>query len=366
MLHRIARLGIRAGGGIVVPGLLLLLLLPLAALASPDCRAVVVAEFGGAPKPAAGGVRRPEVQLGEAGRYCLGEDVLQRRLLDPRTGTEIRTIGGDAVFLIGASDIQLDLTGHRVENERALGYTLIKHYRYEPGHPQDHRFSRTRIVNGRLLSPGSRGIGIQLGSAAMQGTEYSASGPQAAAGDAAGDRSESSGHLLENLTIEAGQRAILLEGRNNVIRNSHIIVDSATAIVAQGPGIVIENNVIEVRNDLSRFSEHARRLEARTPFAIRLIAADGAILRNNQIRLLNPAGRPPLPAAVELIRSPGVLLESNRFEGIAAPVRVDDASTFREIDNRGALCAPGTARYLPPADADGAVASGLAGCRQGS
>jgi hypothetical protein len=100
-----------------------------------------------------------------------------------------------------------------------------------------------------------------------------------------------------------------------VIRNNRITVDAATAIVAQGPGIIIENNVIEVRNHLEALSEFDRSIDSKTPFAIRLIQADGAIVRNNEIRLLDREGRGGLPAAIDLVSTRGALVEGNVSAG---------------------------------------------------
>ena len=338
------------------------LTLPMQSWAADECRTVRIGEFGGAPGPAGGPSRRPEVHLKEAGPHCLAEDARQRKLLNPRTGEEMRTLGGEAVVLIGADGIRLDLGGHVVSNERSLGYTLIKHYDYQPGRSQIHRFTGTHVRNGRLISPGSRGVGLRLVSAGVEPNGFSALAEFPAGTQPVGAFAATS-HLVEDLTIQAGYRAILIDGRNNVIRNNRIVVDSATAILAHGPGIVIENNVIEVKNDLSHFSDYARKIESKTPFPIRLIQADRAIVRNNEIRLLYPAARGPLPAAIELLQSADVLVESNRVEGVGLTVRADSDSSYREIDNQLAVCGPGSFRFLPPDEAEAGHLPPLPSCR---
>ncbi len=317
-------------------------------MAYAACIAAVAEEFGGATREAGGELRRPELNLAAPGEYCLSGDLRQGKLADPRTGIEMKTIGGDAIVLVAADDVSLDLAGHGISNERELGYTLVRHYRYQPGRGHDHAFARTRIHNGSLISPGSRGVAIRLVSAKPRGdAEFGVPAP-VPAGKTAADVHVDTAHRLENLVIAAGNRAVLIEGTNNVIRDSRIAVDSATAIVAQGPGVMIENNLIEVRADLRALSDSDRSTEARTPFAIRLIQADGAIVRNNEIRLIDVTGHGPLPAAIQLVASRDVTVEGNRMHGMQAIVTADEASSHREAGNRLEICPAGEARFLPP------------------
>ncbi len=165
------------------------------------------------------------------------------------------------------------------------------------------------------------------------------------------------------MTIAAGKRAILIDGRNNIIRNNHIVVDGVTAIVAQGPGLVIEDNVIEVRGDLRGLSDLDRKLESRTPFPIRLIQADDAIVRNNRIRLIDRTAGAGLPAAIELVHSRNVTVEGNRFEGMDQGVYADPHSSHLEIGNEESACASGATRYLPPEEAGGESRPRTPACR---
>ena len=353
--------------GQLVKCLALHAMLALAAEASAQslCVPALVAEFGGATPGGNGGLRRPEVHLTDRGSRCLTQDLRQQKLIDPRTAAEMRTVGGDAIVLIGADDVSLDLNGHSIANERQLGYTLVKHYRYEPGRGHFHSFARTRISNGSLVSPGSRGIAIRLVSAGAYGRTSFGVPVQVPTGMEAADVYADTGHLIEDLAVHAGSRAILVDGRNNVIRNNRITVDGTTAIVAQGPGIVIENNLIEVRGDLRQLSDFDRRTEARTPFVIRLIQADGAIIRNNEIRLVDVVGEGPLPAAIELIASRDVLVEENRMLGMRTAVNADAASSHHEGNNRVEVCPAGETRFLPPPEAGNPVAARVPACRSG-
>jgi hypothetical protein len=307
-----------------------------------------VTDFGDVSQAPAELVRRPEIHLTDAGDHCLQSSVRQRKLWDVRTGRERTTIGGDGVILIGAHDVRLDLRGHAISNDRALGYTLVKHYQHVPGRKHVHWFKRTHIRNGSLVSPGSKGIALRLIAAGMYGPEGFGTVAEVPQGAQPADIFLDTSHLIDGLKIEAGRRAILIDGKNNVIRNNRITVDAATAIVAQGPGIIIENNVIEVRNHLEALSEFDRSIDSKTPFAIRLIQADGAIVRNNEIRLLDREGRGGLPAAIDLVSTRGALVEGNVFGGMEAAVHADDQSSYREERNEMEPCRGKATRFLPP------------------
>jgi hypothetical protein len=333
-------------------------------IAHARCVAAVATESGGAVPEAGGEGRRPELLLAAPGEYCLSGDLRQRKLADPRTGIEMKTIGGDAIVLVAADDVSLDLAGHGISNERELGYTLVRHYRYQPGRGHDHSFARTRIHSGSLNSPGSRGVAIRLVPARpRRAVEFGVPAP-VPAGKTAADVHADTGHRLENLVIAAGSRAIVIEGMNNVIRNNRIAVDSATAIVAQGPGVVIENNLIEVRADLRAWSDYDRSTEARTPFPIRLIQADGAVVRNNEIRLVDVAGQAPLPAAIQLVASRDVTVAGNRMHGMQVTVTADGASSHREAGNRLETCPSGEARFPPPEQGGDPAPSHAPVCRR--
>lgn len=342
------------------------------AMGVDGCIAVQAAEFGGGASPPPGASpRRPEVTLLQAGRYCLESDLHQRKLLDPRTGREMKTLGGDAIVLVGADDVSVDLQGHRISNERELGYTLLRHYRYEPGLGHFHAFVRTRIHNGRLFSPGSRGIGIRLASSRTYDTPGFGMPVRIPQGSKPADVFRDTGHVLEDLRIEAGSHAILLDGANNIIRNNRLVVDSTTAIVAQGPGVLIENNVIEVRRrprsspvrQPAGLPEAEKRGEAGASSVIRLIQADGAVVRNNQIRLLGESGEDPLPAAIDLAASRDVVVEDNAMQGMRQVILADAESSYREARNCLQVCAGKAVRFLPPDEAGDAAVARQPSCR---
>lgn len=325
------------------------------------CRTVVAAEFADSPRRGDAPPRRPEINLTTPGRYCLAEDVRQEKLLDYR-GRELAARGGDAIVLVGADDVTLDLAQHTVANGRVPGYTLVRQDRHIPGRSQSHWFTGTVVRNGRLLSPGSTGIGIRLVSAQRYGPRGFGEPAVGAPGQALEQLFADTRHRLEQLDIAAGHRAVLMDGRGNVIRDSRIVVDGYTAIVAQGPGVVIEDNLIEVRGDLSGLSAHERAADGAHPFVIRLIQADGAVVRNNRVRLTG--GTPPLAAAIELTASRAVTLEENRLDGFARAVQADTRSDYMASANLVRPCWPRGTRLVAPLEGGaGRVSAEQVGCR---
>lgn len=113
---------------------------------------------------------------------------------------------------------------------------------------------------------------------------------------------------IENMRIRTQASAAVLQGGGTVIRNSVIEVDAGTALWIYGPGAVIEDNTIVVHG---KAPGPDPLLEADAP--IRLIQADGAIVRNNRIVAADAAHK----RAISLFDTRTITVESNRFEGMA-------------------------------------------------
>ena len=155
----------------------------------------------------------------------------------------------EAIVRIRANDVTLDLGGRTVENAVPNGMTMIWFSKFVVGERGGTRLRNASISNGHLISPGATGIGIDLTASKPYGPR-SLEIAAVPVGGKVTDVFVATAHLIASMTISAGKRAILIDGKNNVIRNNRIVVDAATAIVAQGPGLVIENNVIEVQERL--------------------------------------------------------------------------------------------------------------------
>lgn len=326
-----------------------------------DCLPLEVTERGGPPLHPGAPLLLPRIAIEAPGRYCLDQDVHQQALRDALRGTNVFA-REESMIRIAVGGVTLDLANHTVSNAMPHGLVIIWFHSFSSRSRDLTRFTNTRIANGRLVSPWSNGIGIDLTRPEPYGPLKLQVAPLAN-GARLSDVFEDTRHVVESMTIRAGKRGIQLDGANNVIRRNHIIVDGTTAIVAQGPGIVIEDNLIEVRNELSGFIDYYRDIEARTPFPIRLIQADGAIVRNNEIRFAKGVSQESLPAAVELIQSQDVLLEGNRFANMNKAVRADARSDFREVDNGSPACPWSALRFLPPEESAGASRLRLAACR---
>ena len=112
-------------------------------------------------------------------------------------------------------------------------------------------------------------------------------------------------------------------------------------------------------------SKHDRTLESRTPFAIRLIQADGAIIRNNEIRVVDPAGFGTLPAAIQLQSNRAMCwLRATASAGCRTPVHADAKSSHRDVGNHLEVCPPGATRFLAPDESSGAGELQAPACRQ--
>jgi Right handed beta helix region len=120
---------------------------------------------------------------------------------------------------------------------------------------------------------------------------------------------EPSNYPIRNLTIErmhirTREAALVLQGAGSVIRDNIIEVDDGTAIWLYGPGAVVENNTIIVNGDGERI------LEADAP--IRLHHGDGAVIRNNKIVVKGKAPR----RAVSTFETGDFTLQDNRIFGV--------------------------------------------------
>lgn len=329
--------------------------------AAKACEALVVTERGGRLVERTEEPLLPRVSLTRPGRYCLDQDIDQKPLFDPLRRREA-FMPVEAIIRIEANNVSLDLADHTISNTARPGMAMIWFSKFAVGVRGGTRLQNAHIANGMLRSPGITGVGIDLTASRPYGPRslQIASIPT---DSSTRDFFEDTRHVVESMTISAGKHGILLDGMNNNIRNNHIVVDGKTAIVAQGPGLVLEDNVIEVRGDPRGLSDHDRKLESRTPFPIRLIQADDAIIRNNRIRLIDRKAGAGLPAAIELVRSRNVTVEGNRFEGMDQGVHADPHSSYLDKGNEASACASSATRYLPPDETGGESRPRTPACR---
>lgn len=272
----------------------------------------------------------PRVRLAGGRDWCLQEDAVQARLWDWHAGRF--KISNDDVGIVSVlgDDVSFDLRGHRIENRwYPNGGALLFLFGPDSTYEEGFVIRRTTIRNGRMISPGRSGVAIDLVATGPRGLRNVGRTDEARAGRVSPTAFAPTAHRIENMTLGAGRHAILIDGRDNVIRGNRIVVEGSTAIVATGPGVVIEDNDIDVRA-----TQRSLDLGEDPPFPVRLLHADGARVRNNRIRYTGgAAGRPPR-AAVELTRSRDVVVDGNVLVGIDRSVEPDADSSARTSATR--------------------------------
>ncbi|MGE0798120.1 MAG: right-handed parallel beta-helix repeat-containing protein [Lautropia sp.] len=276
-------------------------------------------------------IAEPRIRIGAAGIYCLSSNLTQRRVWDWHAASWQPNLGDVRIVRIGSDDVTLDLRQYTISNQwTPHGMPLIDFHRGDPARAGFGHL-RSTLRNGTLISPGPFGGGIQLRFPGLLGTSDRGHPAKVPPDTALADVFPDTRHLIENLTIHAGRHAIVIDGRNNVIRNNRLIVDGETAIIAIGPGTVIEDNDIEVRGQRRDVSADAG--DRPRSYPIRLILADGAIVRNNRIRFAGAVPRVRGPAAIQLRQSQRVVAENNRAERVIQLVDSDLQSTHRAAGN---------------------------------
>ena len=241
----------------------------------------------------------------------------------------------DIVLLIAADNITLDFRGHLV-NSRANFVPVVKGARVSEGDADrgnvfgskyslenwDGFFKNTTVKNGRaemkfngtgIYFPGDayryvdelrdrlnqkpiepfRGLTIDQ----KRKVHYSAYNV---------DRNI----VIDTMNIRSKDPGILIQGGRTVIRNSVIETDSATGILVFGSNAIIEGNTIIVHNEESSWWDDYGVVKRGAP--IRLVYADGAIIRNNRIIMKGFAKG----AAVSITDSKSVRFENNRIYGM--------------------------------------------------
>lgn len=273
--------------------------------------------------------RNHGVVIDGGGSYCLQNDVL----IDDTSPflSHGRDRPGEAVEIAG-NDITLDLKGHLLKSGN-ITYGVVIGGRVEPA-PR-----RVAVRNGAIHSERSA-ISSGLGNMAVLSdmgdplANVSTSGkspeklkewaadfqrlhestflqqiglrPSSAAGYSQRDI------RLENLRILARSLpkdglgaggAIFVQGKGTLIRDCVIETDAGTAVWIFGPNAVIENNTIIV---------HGKNLAREADAPIRLIQADGAVVRNNKIVIRDSANR----RGISTFDTGPITVENNTFYGM--------------------------------------------------
>jgi hypothetical protein len=130
--------------------------------------------------------------------------------------------------------------------------------------------------------------------------------------------------VLENLTLEAENHVIIMQGKKNVIRNCKIIGGNGT-VNLYGPNLVFENNEIILH------AKDPKNGGDEPPVALYLEDAADSVVRNNRI-LIN--GQASKADAIVLKNSPNVLIEGNTIKGAKDVYkRLDERSSVKATAN---------------------------------
>jgi Right handed beta helix region len=131
-------------------------------------------------------------------------------------------------------------------------------------------------------------------------------------------------YVIDGVKIEAGGRGVILGGSDNVLRNSVIEVDSATAVYVYGPNAVVEGNTFIVHRKVGG--------DENTSAPLKMRDADGAVIRNNRF-IVTGLLTGTADVAINLLESRGVVIENNHAEGVKEWLRKDDASSATSRGN---------------------------------
>ena len=130
--------------------------------------------------------------------------------------------------------------------------------------------------------------------------------------------------VLENLTLEADNHAIIMQGKKNVIRNCKIIGGNGT-VNLYGPNLVFENNEIVLN------ATEPKKEGDEPPVALYLEDAADSVVRNNRITI---KGRTSHAEAIVLKNSANVLVEGNTVHGAKEAYKLlDEQSSVKAVSN---------------------------------
>lgn len=282
-------------------------------------------------------------------KFCLHTDIEQRSVFDIHAGS-FKSLAGQSLINIKYPQkylvrnpwtwvtnppltpdywLDLDLQEHEL---RGKVDNLV-------GIQADGRLFNIRIHNGKISVPGNRSInvGIEIISPNIKlkidqskGYKYEAlesneDTPAAATLDGKAPAYPTTRYLIEDMTIRAGWRGIVLGGGGNIIRNSTIEVDGHTALALFGPGSLIENNTIIIHGE-----GEAQPFDA----PIKLRDAHGAIVRNNKIIFKQGwFSTTKAAAAINLLDSRDFVIEGNTVEAFDTLVRSNSDSSHSANNN---------------------------------
>ena len=307
----------------------------------------------------------------ESGRYCLGQDFIQRRVWSIDDGQERGDPQQKGIISIGASDTELDMRGHLLRGKPYDNVLGISTWWSEPRDANGRLHLKNNptqflghlhIHSGRIEVKGPGAVGTDLAKPYANLTIHFNS--KLSHDDASKDDDKigilpeentfefkmvrierdsrfwlenypfgltdnypNTQHVIENMSIHAGGRAIIIAGAGNTIRNSVLEVDGDTSVLSYGPDTIIEGNTFIIHLD-------KKNPKGELPAALKLRHANRAIVRNNKFivkkGLFNSS---KAEFAINLSDSNGVIIEGNTIEGFENLVRENGDTSYTENNN---------------------------------
>jgi hypothetical protein len=213
---------------------------------------------------------------------------------------------------IAASDVQVDLGGHVLRAKQPAAQGLWINGR------GDSRIHSVRVTNGSIAITDRPAVFMVYAwnSDNDRFRRRSVAGFLATARDPSDYKH--TGFVLENLTLEARDVAVIMQGRGNTIRHCKIIGGNA-AVNLYGPDLIFEDNEIVLNaTETPPGGEPA--------VALYLEDANGSTVRNNRITI---RGRTAGAEAIVLKNSSEVTLQNNSVNG--------GPQTYKLLDQQSSL-----------------------------
>ena len=251
------------------------------------------------------------VMVTEPGTYCMTAGLLQT---EPPAFLRLphQPVPTDPLLTIDTRNVTVDLDGRelRAKIPSALGLWVN-------GGREVKNFS-IQVRNGRIATEKQPVVFMIYAWNRLNKRFSENSGAAKLAVAHSLDEYPKTAFVLENLTLEAHNVAVILQGRNNVIRHCKIIGGNGT-VNLYGPGLIFEDNEIILNASEAKPGGEAA-------VALYLEDADDSVVRNNRITI---RGRVAGAEAIVLKNSSGVILQNNTVNG--------GAQTYKLLDQQSSV-----------------------------
>lgn len=267
-----------------------------------DCKPVAVGDYGWS------------ASIRYEGLYCLKQDIRQSVgpawLRLPHQPTP-----QSPLMMIGSNNVKLDLGGHALRATQKTGQGLwVNASRDDPIHS-------IHVSNGSIRTTDRPAV-VMVHAWNDNNDRFRRRfiAPYLATARDVSEYKET-GFVLENMTLEANDVVVIMQGKNNTIRHCKIIGGNAT-INLYGPGLTFEDNDI-----VMNASEDKPNGEGAV--MLYLEDAEGSIIRNNRFTL---RGRVVDAEAVVLKNSANVTLQGNSVNGGKQTFKLLDQASSVKVE----------------------------------